>query len=337
MTVRVNLGSRSYQVLIERGCLSKAGGYLDLDRNALIVTDSGVPEKYADTIASQCRKSTVVTVPEGERSKSFSELQNVISKIMKAGLNRGDCLIAVGGGVVGDLAGFASSVYMRGIDFYNVPTTVLSQVDSSVGGKTAIDFSGIKNIVGTFHQPSGVLIDPDVLSTLPPRHISNGLAEALKESVTFDAELFSLFENGDPMDRIDEIIARSVMIKARVIENDEKESGLRKVLNFGHTVGHAVESVSNGAMLHGNCVAIGMVPMCGDSVRDRVTEILSRLGLPVSCGLDPEDVLKAALMDKKANRDGTDCVFSDSVGSYRMETVTKDKLRSLIETVCTGG
>ena len=113
MTVRVNLGSRSYQVLIERGCLSKAGGYLDLDRNALIVTDSGVPEKYADTIASQCRKSTVVTVPEGERSKSFSELQNVISKIMKAGLNRGDCLIAVGGGVVGDLAGFASSVYMR--------------------------------------------------------------------------------------------------------------------------------------------------------------------------------------------------------------------------------
>ena len=337
MTVRVNLGSRSYEILIERGCLSKAGDHFDLDRNAVVVTDSGVPEKYAGIIASQCRKSTIVTVPEGERSKCFSELQNLISEIMKAGLNRGDCLIAVGGGVVGDLAGFASSIYMRGIDFYNVPTTVLSQVDSSVGGKTAIDYSGIKNIVGTFHQPSGVLIDPDVLSTLPARHIANGLAEALKESVTFDAELFSLFEKGDAADSIDEIIARSVIIKANVIENDEKESGLRRVLNFGHTIGHAVESVSNGSMLHGNCVALGMIPMCGESVRGRVIEVLSRLGLPSSCGLDPDAVLNAASMDKKSTRGGTDCVFSDSVGSYRMETVTKEKLRSLIETVCTGG
>ena len=242
MTIRMDLGSDSYDIVVERGALSRAGSYLNLNRRVLVATDTGVPSEYARTVAEQCREGIICTVDMGEGTKSLETFSRLLSVMLEHGFSRRDCVVAVGGGVVGDLSGFAASAYMRGIDFYNIPTTLLSQIDSSIGGKTAVNFGGVKNIVGAFYQPKQVLIDPELLKTLPPRQISNGLAEAIKMALTSDRELFDLFENGDVESSIDEIIIRSLNIKKSVVEQDEKESGLRRILNFGHTVGHGIES-----------------------------------------------------------------------------------------------
>ena len=179
-TITLSLGEHSYDIVLEPGCLSNAGSLLNLNRKVLVVTDSGVPESYADTVASSALAAEVVRIPRGEASKSFDNYRLLLRRMLALGMGRGDCVAAVGGGVVGDLSGFAAACYMRGIDFYNIPTTVLSQVDSSIGGKTAIDLDGIKNVVGAFYQPRCVLVDPATLSTLPRRQIANGLAEAVK-------------------------------------------------------------------------------------------------------------------------------------------------------------
>ncbi len=296
MIIPVSLSAQNadYEIVLERGCLQRAASLLDLNRRTLIVTDEGVPAEYAETLAAGCAAPTVVRVAQGEGSKSFAALQALLSTMLAADFTRGDCVAAVGGGVVGDLAGFAAAVYMRGIDFYNLPTTVLAQVDSSVGGKTAINLDGIKNVVGAFHQPKKVLIDPDVLATLPRRQISNGLAEAVKMGLTSDRSLFELFEDGDPAAAPDLIIEKSLRIKAAVVSQDEKERGLRRILNFGHTLGHAIESFEQlSGLYHGECVALGMLPMCAPPVRQRLLAVLKKLGLPTECSLDPDAVCAA--------------------------------------------
>ncbi|MDO5479698.1 MAG: 3-dehydroquinate synthase family protein, partial [Clostridia bacterium] len=213
--------------------------------------------------------------PQGEENKNFETYKTVLSALTENGFTRTDCVVAVGGGVVGDLAGFAASSYMRGIDFYNIPTTVLSQIDSSIGGKTAIDFYGYKNIIGAFHQPKKVIIDADVTKTLTKRQIVSGLAEAVKMAATSDKELFSIFENGDYEEHFDEIIEKSLMIKKAVVEEDVDEKGLRKVLNFGHTVGHAIESNAGlGRFYHGECVALGMLYMADKEAKERIINVL---------------------------------------------------------------
>ena len=242
MTIHMNLGENSYDILVERGILERAGTHLELKRRVLVVTDSGVPASYAKSLADQSDKAVICTVEAGEASKSMESFGRLLQTMLDHGFSRKDCVVAVGGGVVGDLAGFAASAYMRGIDFYNIPTTLLSQIDSSIGGKTAINFGGVKNVVGAFYQPKKVLIDPDLLKTLPQRQISNGLAEAVKMALTSDKELFEIFETKDIDENIDQIIIRSLNIKKNVVEKDERESGLRRILNFGHTVGHGIES-----------------------------------------------------------------------------------------------
>ncbi|MBE6609231.1 MAG: 3-dehydroquinate synthase, partial [Ruminococcaceae bacterium] len=242
MTIHMNLGEDSYDIIVQRGVLGEADKHLDLNRRVLVVTDSGVPAQYARTVAEQCKEAMILTVEQGEASKSLDMFGKLLSAMLDGEFSRKDCVVAVGGGVVGDLSGFAASAYMRGIDFYNIPTTLLSQIDSSIGGKTAINFGGVKNIVGAFYQPKKVLIDPELLKTLPKRQISSGLAEAVKMALTSDKELFDIFENKDIGSSIDEIIVRSLNIKKNVVEQDEKESGLRKILNFGHTVAHGIES-----------------------------------------------------------------------------------------------
>ena len=197
MTIHMDLGRHSYDILIERGILAKAGQHLNLNRRVLVVTDTEVPEVYAKTLAGQCRNSVICTVETGEGSKSLTVLGQLLQTMLEHDFSRKDCVVAVGGDVVGDLSGFAASAYMRGIDFYNIPTTLLSQIDSSIGGKTAINLGGVKNIVGAFYQPKKVLIDPDLLKTLPLRQIANGMAEAIKMSLTSDKELFELFETQD--------------------------------------------------------------------------------------------------------------------------------------------
>ncbi|MCR4904835.1 MAG: 3-dehydroquinate synthase [Clostridiales bacterium] len=317
--IRLSLGERSYDILTDPGILNRAGELLDLDRRVLIVTDSGVPAGYAEAVAHASRRPVVVTLPEGEGSKSFDCYVRLLDAMLEAGFTRHDCVAAVGGGVCGDLAGFAAATYMRGIDFYNIPTTVLSQVDSSIGGKTAVDFHGYKNTVGAFWQPKRVLADPEALSTLPPRQIANGLAEAVKMAATSDADLFRLFEEDDPMTRLPEIIRRSLCIKKAVVEADERESGLRRILNFGHTLGHAIESTEAPNLLHGECVALGMLPMMDEEARGRMRAVLEKLGLPTTYEGDPARIAEALTHDKKSAADGIDAVYVDRIGSCRVE------------------
>ena len=331
MTIRMELGRESYDIVIEEGCLSRAAQRLNLDRRVLIVTDDGVPERYARELAAQCKAPVVATVACGEGNKSLASLQTLLQTMLDAGFDRGDCVCAVGGGMVGDLAGFAAASYMRGVDFYNIPTTVLSQVDSSVGGKTAVNFGGVKNIVGAFWQPKAVLIDPATLQTLPPRQTASGLAEAAKMALIADRELFELFETQDVSACMERVIEGSVRIKKGVVEQDERESGLRRALNFGHTIGHGIESATK--LTHGESIALGMLPMCSDAVRPRLLRVMEKLGLPTEVRADREKVYAAMLHDKKTNAGGLTVVRVDEVGAFRMERVAPETLKPCIEMV----
>ncbi len=328
MVIPVQLGKDSYDIILQRGCIRRAGKLLNLQRKTLIVTDDGVPAEYARTVASQCREARVMTLPHGEDSKNFDMFRDILRAMLAFGMTRQDCVAAVGGGVMGDMAGFAAACYMRGIDFYNIPTTLLAQVDSSVGGKTAIDLDGIKNIVGAFWQPKRVLIDPDVLATLPPRQLANGAAEAVKMALCFDAEGFALFEEESWMDHLDGIIENALRIKIRVVEEDTREHGLRRALNFGHTLGHGIESLyAENGLLHGECVALGMLPMCAPAVRDRLAPVLTRLGLPTTCSADTDRVMAAVQHDKKAADGGILAVTVEEAGTCRIAAMTPEELR----------
>ena len=332
-TLHLDLDERGYDITVGRGLLEHADEYFNLERKVFIVTDSGVPEEYAKIISSRARDARIVTVPEGEGSKSPETFAMLCEEMLKFGMTRTDCAVAVGGGVVGDLTGFVSASFMRGIDFYNVPTTVLSQVDSSIGGKTAINLGGVKNIVGAFHQPSGVLIDLETLKTLPKRQISNGLSEAVKMSLTSDGELFSLFENEEITDEnMERVIVGSLKIKKYVVEKDERESGLRKILNFGHTFGHAVEAEEEmHGFYHGECVAIGMLVTSSDKVLKRLVPVLKKLNLPTEYKGNVDHALTYITHDKKCDGSLVSVVFVDEVGSFRTEKMPTADFASLVK------
>ena len=322
MNIHMDLKENSYDILVERGVLAKAGQHLNLDRRVLIVTDSGVPVAYTQTLANQCKEPKICTLEPGEGSKSLETFGHLLQTMLQHGFSRKDCVVALGGGVVGDLAGFAASAYMRGIDFYNIPTTLLSQIDSSIGGKTAINFGGMKNIVGAFYQPKKVLIDSELLRTLPARQIANGLAEAIKMALTSDRVLFEIFEEKDIASHLDEIIIRSLQIKKSVVEQDEKESGLRKILNFGHTIGHGIESSENlSELYHGECVALGLIPMCSEAIRPRVIGVLQKCDLYNLPAFDWDKITEAAFHDKKADGDTVTVTLVPEIGSFALKTM----------------
>ncbi|MBR5295576.1 MAG: 3-dehydroquinate synthase [Clostridia bacterium] len=324
MTLSVRTATRSYPIFLERGVLSLAGEKFDLSRKCLVLTDENIPKKYIDTILSQCKEPYLFTLVSGEDSKSLASFEKIISFMLEKGFTRSDCLISLGGGVIGDLGGFVASAFLRGVDFYNIPTTVLSQVDSSIGGKVAINFKGLKNMVGAFYPPKGVLIDPDVLSSLPQRQIANGLAESVKMALTFDEDFFRVFEEEDPMEKIDLIIEKSLLAKKMVVEEDEKEAGLRKVLNFGHTLAHGFESESfktGEPLYHGECVALGMIPMCSKEVKERLIPVLQKLSLPTKWEGDAIGVVEAVSHDKKMSGKEITLVRVDKVGSFRLEKI----------------
>ncbi len=332
MKLTVNLEKESYDIYLERGILSRAEELIKPERRVLVVTDDGVPKEYAMAVAGAAKQATLVTLPMGEESKSLSSLSLLWKTMLEASFSRGDCVVAVGGGVVGDLCGFAAATYMRGIDFYNIPTTWLSQVDSSIGGKTAIDFGGVKNIVGSFYQPKAVLIDPETLKTLDERQLRAGLVESVKMAVCFDEPLFERIEKSrDIIGDAEEIIRRSLDIKRDVVEKDPTEKGLRRVLNFGHTLGHAIEGAAKGALLHGECVALGMLPMCAPALRERVRRLWERLGLPTTVAYTADELLPYLIHDKKAVDAGIAAVYADTLGSYRIERVSPEALLAAME------
>ena len=332
--IHVNLKENSYDILVQRGCLENAGKELNLNRKVLVVSDSGVPSKYVETIKNQCKEGYSFVFPFCENSKCIEVWQQILDQMLEHNFSRKDCVVAVGGGVVGDVSGFAASAYMRGIDFYNIPTTVLSQVDSSIGGKTAVNFHNVKNIVGAFYQPKKVLIDPEVLNTLDKRQISNGLAEALKMSLTFDKDLFNIFKNEDPFEKIDMIIEKSLICKKNVVEQDEKEAGLRKVLNFGHTIGHGIEStLLDGTLHHGECVALGMIPMSDEEIRSDVKACIEKLNIPVKFEFDSDKVCDAISHDKKSSGNTIACVIVPEVGKFEFQNMSVEEIKQKLEMI----
>ena len=253
-------------------------------------------------------------------------------KMISFGFTRTDCVAAVGGGVIGDLAGFVAATYMRGVDFYNIPTTLLSQVDSSIGGKTAINLGGVKNIVGAFYQPKAVIIDTEVLSTLPKRQIANGMAEVIKMSLTSDEYLFEILENGVTGENIEDVIVRALKIKKSVVEVDEREGGLRKILNFGHTLGHGIEAAEElNGLYHGECVAIGMTSCSSPEVKERLIPLLEQYGLPTKYDGDIDTALSFIKQDKKCEGDEISVILVDNIGKYRIEKMKAD---AFIDKVC---
>lgn len=338
MKLTMNLGTRSYDIILKDGCLANLHQFADLThRRVFVLTDSGVPAEYAQTVLDQCTNGTICTIPQGEGSKCLKVYGQVLQAMLEFGMDRRDLLVAVGGGVVGDLGGFCAASYMRGIDFVNCPTTTLSQIDSSIGGKTAIDLGSAKNIVGAFWQPKVVLIDPRTLATLPRRQYINGLAEAVKAGLIADPELFELFENGDVDKDIETIIYRSLLVKKKIVEQDERESGARKALNFGHTIGHGIEAVkgvrgrrTNG-LYHGECVALGMLPMIEDrSLQKRTRAVLRKLGLPVRTGVDKHKVLEYMHHDKKSGGSSITVIRVPGLGCWRADTLPMTQLPALL-------
>ncbi len=331
MDLRMELGERSYDIRILRGGLAQAHRFFNLDRRVMAVTEPGVPEAYAKSLLAQCEKGFLHVAKGGEDGKNLSEVERLLRALKDADFTRGDCVVAVGGGVIGDLSGFAAACYMRGIDFYNIPTTLLSQIDSSIGGKTGVNFDGVKNLIGTFHQPRGVLIDPALLESLPRRQLANGMAEAIKMAMNFDAALVCEMEQGDPYDMIDTVIERSLRIKKQVVEKDEKESGLRRVLNFGHTIGHGIEGLGQDRY-HGECVALGMLPMCTDAQeRARLRALLEKVGLPTEFEGDADRVIALAMHDKKRIKDGVMTVQVDKIGSFVFREMSREAMRSAMK------
>jgi 3-dehydroquinate synthase len=320
-TLHVELGSRRYPITIGSGLLGQPGLLAGLapGKHALVITDENVAPHWLAPIESALAGKTVRTLvlPPGEQEKNLQRFGEVIEALASLGASRDATVFALGGGVVGDLAGFAAACWMRGVRFVQLPTTLLAMVDSSVGGKTAVDLPSGKNLVGAFHQPAAVLADIDTLATLPERELRAGLAEVIKYGAIFDVGFISWLERNidalrarDPV-ALTEAIARSCRHKAGVVARDEQEQGERMLLNFGHTFGHAIEVEQGyGGLLHGEAVAIGMVVAArlATQVRrapvadtERLTALLRRAGLPVALpeGLDPQALLGRMKLDKK--------------------------------------
>lgn len=333
MKLRMELGPRSYDIVLKRGSLAGAGRLANLGRKVLVLSDTGVPSQYVQTIAQQCGQPFPFIVEQGEDSKSVKTWQQILTHMLEHGFERGDAVASVGGGVVGDLGGFVAAAYMRGISFFQFPTTTLSQVDSSIGGKVAINLAGTKNTIGAFHQPELVVVDPDTLATLPPRHYANGLAEALKTGLIGNSDLFNIFEKEDVDANIERILYLCLEYKKGVVERDETEQGERKLLNFGHTIGHGIEAAGGlSGLLHGESVALGMLPMIESRTLLRRTKaILRKLHLPLSYNYPAEKVLSYITSDKKRHGDSYTIIKVKKPGMAYLEDVTFEELKMLVQ------
>lgn len=331
MKLNVELNKNSYPIYIERNGIKKVSEYLNINRKIGIITDTGVPRQWVDLVAKQCPNHFIYAFQQGEASKNITVYEQVLQTCIENEMTRKDAIIAIGGGVVGDLSGFAAASYMRGIDFYNIPTTILSQVDSSVGGKVAIDMGSYKNIVGAFWQPKAVIIDPNVLSTLSIRQQHNGLMEALKMGLILEPELVDLFEQ-ETID-IDTIITRSIDLKRQVVQQDETEQNLRKILNFGHTIGHAIEGAYGlDTYLHGECVAMGMLFFIKDqTLRIRIKNIFNRFNIPSIPAYDIDTLMNYIMHDKKSNSTSISVITVEKVGQYNIEEMSYTQIRHILE------
>lgn len=318
MELTVNLGKNSYPIFIEHQILAKAGEYISKvfpEGKIMVISDDRVFPLYGDILLKSLSSFEChhLVLPHGEPTKNFQSLPGIYSALLDAKITRSDLIIALGGGVIGDLVGFAAASYLRGVKFVQIPTTLLAQVDSSVGGKVAVDLPQGKNLVGAFYHPKMVLIDPDVLDTLSPHFVSDGMGEVIKYGCIKDAELFRLLENctsfEDLKPKLSTVILRCVDIKRTVVEADPFDTGERMLLNFGHTLAHTVEQYYHYRReSHGEAVAIGMYQICriaekrgltAPGCADAIKKVLEIYGLPHSCGLTAEALTESISLDKK--------------------------------------
>ena len=352
--IQVGLGKRSYPIRIQEGVLTAIGPDLKdraIAKRYVVVADSRVAEIYGSILLSSLQEAglpvDLVTFPQGETSKNLTTIAQLASSLARLGVDRKDGLIALGGGVTGDITGFLAAIYMRGIPFVQIPTTLLAQVDSSVGGKTGVDIPEGKNLVGVFYQPRCVFIDTRVLTTLSPAELMNGLAEVIKYSIIYDRDFFSfLKEHRDQiltpdLAVLEEVIDTCCSIKARVVEADEREGDLRRILNFGHTLGHAVEGASSYTLAHGSAVAIGMTAACeiaklkgllAPDEADEVRELIAAFGLPftVPPELDRNIIKQYLKTDKKAVSGRPFFVLPTTIGKV---IITDEVSEDLIDAV----
>ncbi|MBE6753855.1 MAG: 3-dehydroquinate synthase [Ruminococcaceae bacterium] len=343
-TVRVNVGE-GYDVTIGQGIVDGCGGILAsllATRRVAVVTDSNVQPLYLGRVRASLEAAgfavTSFAFEAGEQSKNISTFGSILEFFARSGLTRKDCAIALGGGVVGDMTGFAAGCYMRGIDYIQMPTTMLAAIDSSVGGKTGIDLDAGKNLAGLFIQPKAVLCDTDCLATLPAEVYADGLAEAVKTAILGDAELFAMFEDGTACANPQAVIDRCVRYKASVVEQDEKESGLRKLLNLGHTPAHAIEKLSGYTIPHGRAVAMGLGIMarasaargnCTAQCAARIEAALKNCALPAGTAYSAEEMSVIAENDKKRTAAGVSVVLIRDIGDCFFEEVSLEDMSGL--------
>jgi len=357
ISIPVATPSRSYEVLIGSGLLARAGesvGAMLAERRTFIVTVPPVRRRWAKVLTKSLTQSgirgEILEMPDGERSKRLATLEKLAEKLVKLGADRGITLIALGGGVVCDVTGFLASVYMRGVEVIQMPTTVLAQVDAAIGGKTAVNLVSGKNLIGTFHQPRAVLIDPAVLETLPPREYRAGLYEALKSGIIGDTALFKLFEDRhrEILERdpaiVEKVIADSVRLKAAVVSADEREGGQRQVLNLGHTIGHAIEAETGYKhLLHGEAVAWGMLAATHialstgklDSVTaGRISNAIFSLGDLPRMQWQTANIVKRLKSDKKTRQGMVHFILPREIGKVEITTdVPELAVRSAVDEI----
>jgi 3-dehydroquinate synthase len=352
-TLNVNLGDRSYPIHVGENILDRLGEFLDrggLRGKVAVISNPVVAQLYLDPVHEALSQSgfaaTPILIPDGEEHKNFSSLATIYDGLVRARLERQSCVLALGGGVVGDLAGFAAATYLRGIPYVQVPTTLLAQVDSSVGGKTGVNHVDGKNLIGAFYQPKLVLIDVAVLGTLPRRELVAGLAEVIKYGIIEDPALFHLLEEKVArllaVDRslLIQVIATCCAIKARVVEQDERENDYRAVLNFGHTIGHALEAATGyRQFLHGEAVGVGMAKAAALSLRqgfcdrksvDRIIQLIKKAGLPAEIpdNVSIENLLEGMEVDKKAAGGEIKFVMCDGIGKTRFHWLSPAEIAS---------
>jgi 3-dehydroquinate synthase len=340
----VNVG-KGYEILIEKGIIASCGEYIkeiSTAKKICLISDTNVFPIYGEVVTKSLENAGyevfVKIFEAGEGSKTTSTVVSMVEFMAQNELTRGDLVVALGGGVTGDMAGFAAAIYLRGIDFVQIPTSLLAQVDSSVGGKTAVDLPQGKNLCGAFHQPRLVLIDTNTLNTLSQHFFSDGMAEAIKTGCIKDAKLFEKIENGDAKEIIDDIVFDCVSIKAGVVERDEKEHGERALLNFGHTAGHAIEKLHNFTTIsHGEAVGIGMVMIAqaGEkngitqkSTADRIRKVLTKYNLKTSDEHSTADIISAMNADKKRTATSIKFTLLNSIGDSFSKNIKNEDIPS---------
>jgi 3-dehydroquinate synthase len=332
----VHQASASYPVYVGRDLLDRVGDLVNARGSVFVITSPGLRARFGDRVAASFLEATVLTIEEGESHKTLATANDVVTQLLDHGAKRDSLAVVVGGGMIGDTAGFAASIFLRGVDLVHVPTTLLAQVDSSLGGKVAVNHGKGKNLIGTFHPPRAVIADTSVLETLPPRERLCGVFEALKSGVIADPELFELLAAPPDFD-VDTVVRKAIKVKADIVSEDEKESGVRRLLNYGHTIGHGLEAaLGYEGLTHGEAVAWGMIAAnaiavrrgtLGEADRKRIDAVIRAWHPAPLPPLSAEDVLSATEHDKKNTGTQRMMVFPRSVGQCVVEDASEDDVR----------